>query len=72
MFNATLIVIGGFIRELGRCTAVNASGRQVLAPGRFRLGAPRTLSAVAEGAATEGAEWIGEYREAAVRALSVA
>jgi hypothetical protein len=37
---------------------LHASGRQGLAPGRFRLGARRTLSAVAEGAASGGAKWI--------------
>ena len=34
---------------------MHASGRQGLAPGRFRLGARRSLSAVAEGAASGGA-----------------
>src|SRR5215470_15660899 len=34
---------------------LHTSGRQGLAPGRFRLGARRTLSTVAEGAASGGA-----------------
>src|SRR5215471_9254525 len=35
-------------------TGLHASGRQGLAPGRFRLGTCRTLSAIAEGAASRG------------------